>query len=257
MHDLVERLMDAIQRCCAPIFVCARIDSPPETVDDSGTCGFVYTGKRKLLITSRHVIKSFRDLKASKGAAVLAVNVGPGNTIALLEIAVVDEEEHFLDLAVLDFPHLDTCGSPCNKDYFFIQFFPPPIPKAGEALSLVGYPGVLRKTSERHGSFSPVSIGYTISSASDRQIVLADEHGDRKTVGGGFSSTEEVPLGGFSGSPGYIIRNDGAHLVGVLRAGSKEQAGLPINLPGVIFLSPTHYLTEEGTLDRKRMPWVF
>ena len=102
----------------------------------------------------------------------------------------------FLDLAVLEFRHLDTCGSPCNKQYFPIRSFPPPLAEIGEPLSLVGFPGVLRKTSERSGSFSPVSIAYTISSVSERQIVLADQSGDRKVVGTQFSSTEEVPLGG-------------------------------------------------------------
>ena len=111
---------------------------------------------------------------------------------------------------MLEFRHLDTCGSPCNKQYFPIRSFPPPLAEIGEPLSLVGFPGVLRKTSERSGSFSPVSIAYTISSVSERQIVLADQSGDRKVVGTQFSSTEEVPLGGFSGAeklsgPDYLL----------------------------------------------------
>jgi hypothetical protein len=123
----------------------------------------------------------------------------------------------------------------------------------GEVITLVGYPGALRKGGRTVGTFSPVPIGYTISSVSDRQIILADEHGDRVVVGQQFQGGT-VPLGGFSGSPGYIIRNDGAHLAGFLRAGSKE-VDEPIALDGVIFLSPAHYLNPDGTLDRLRMPW--
>lgn len=256
MDPLIDALMDAIQSCCAPVFVCARIDSPASAVDDNGTCGFFETGTRKLLITAHHVVQSFQKMKSVQGEAVFAINVGPGNTIALPEISIIDEEERFLDLAILEFPHLDTCGGPCSKRYFPIRTFPPPLPTTGEALSLVGYPGILRKASEGGGSFSPVSIGYTISSVSERQIVLADEHGDRKVIGRQFSSTEEIPLGGFSGSPGYIIRQDGAHLAGFLRAGSKELDSAPVSLPGVIFFSPAHYITPDGTLDRGRMPWI-
>lgn len=256
MAPLIDALMNAIQACCAPAFVCPRIDSPPSTVKDNGSCGFFDTGSRKLLITASHVVQSFREMKSAQGEAILAINVGPGNTIALPELTILDEEAHFLDLVVLEFPHLDSCGNPCTKRYFPIRSFPPLLPKIGEALSLVGYPGVLRKTSEHRGSFSPVSLAYTISSVSERQIVLADEHGDRKVVGKQFSSTEEIPLGGFSGSPGFIIRQGSAHLVGFLRAGSKELSGLPVNLPGVIFLSPSHYLTSDGCLDRGRMPWI-
>ena len=256
MNALVNTLMDAIQTCCAPVFVCRRIDSPPSAVNDNATCGFFDTGIRKILITAHHVIASFRTMKSDHGEAVLAINVGSGNTIALPELDILDEDERFLDLAILEFPHLGTCGGACTKRYFPIRSFPPPLPKPGDALSLVGYPGVLRKTSEHRGSFSPVSIGYTISSVSERQIVLSDEHGDRKVVGNQFSSAEEVPMGGFSGSPAYIIRQDGAHLVGILRAGSKTVGAAPVNLPGVIFLSPTHCLTPDGMLDRGRMPWI-
>jgi hypothetical protein len=256
MDAFVDALMDAIQSCCAPVFVCPRIDSPPTSVNDNGTCGFFDTGTHKLLITAQHVIESWREMERTEGNAIFAVNVGPGNTIALPHLQVIDEEKDFLDLAILEFPQLESCGTPCQKRYFPIRSFPPPLPMVGEALSLVGYPGMLRKTSEHRGSFSPVSIGYTISTVSERQIILADERGDRKIIGDQFSKAEEVPLGGFSGSPAFIIRQEGAHIAGFLRAGSKSVDNLPINLPGVIFVSPAICLNPDGTLDRGRMPWL-
>jgi len=195
-------------------------------------------------------------MKSELGEAIFAVNVGPGNTIALPDIHILDQESRHLDVAILSFPYLKTCGSPCNKRYFPIQSFPPLLPRTGEALSLIGYPGILRKACEDRGSFSPVGIGYTISSVSERQIILADEHGDRKIEGNQFTSPNEIPLGGFSGSPGYIVREDGLHFAGLLRAGSKSINDSPISLPGVIFLSPVQLLTSAGTLDRTRMPWL-
>src|SRR6266516_1173213 len=118
MNLLVNALMDAIQTCCAPVFVCPRIDSPPSAVDDNATCGFFDSGIRKLLITAQHVIASFRTMKSAKGEAVLAINVGPGNTIGLPEPEILDEDERFLDLAILEFPNLGTCGGVCTKRYF-------------------------------------------------------------------------------------------------------------------------------------------
>lgn len=247
--------MEAITSCCAPIFVCPSMDAPPCSVNDNGTCGFFDTGTGKVLITAQHVIQDFRNKKALNPNAVLAINVGPGNTIALSELRLVDEEPTFLDIAVLDFPHLDTCGPSCSKRYFPVRQFPPPLPKDGEALSLVGYPGILRKSNELAGSFSPVSIGYTISSVSERQIVLSDHSGDRRVDGEDIGPLEKL-LGGFSGSPGYVWRRDGLHMVGFLRAGSKASAS-PVGLPGVILLSPSHYLMPDGHLDRTRMPCCF
>ena len=254
MDTLIEAVFDAIATACAPIFVCKQIDTPPDEVDDNGTCGFVDTGEKRLLITAHHVIESFRKAKETHPEAVLAINVGPGNTIALDEISVIDEDAKSLDVAILEFPHLTACGHPCTKQYFPVRQFPIPEALKGEAISLVGYPGILRKGTKTTGQFSPVEIGYTITSVSDRQIILADEHGDRITEGERFQDGQ-VPLGGFSGSPGYIIRNDGAHLAGFLRAGSKE-IDQPVTLPGVIFLSQAHYLNPNGTFDRLRMPWT-
>jgi len=256
MNDLIEKLMDKIQRHCAPVFVNSTIEAPPSSVLDNGSCGFFDTGSRKLLITAQHVIQSFRDAKSDHPEAVFAINVGPGNTIALQELNVIDEDRQFLDIAILDFPDLDSCGQPCSKQYFPIQEFPCVLPVAGDALSLVGYPGFLRKANELVGSFGPVSLALSISSVSERTIVLADEKGDRRLEGKDVEGLSELPLGGFSGSPGYVLRRDGVYLAGFLRAGSKSVDQVPFSLPGVVFLSPAHYLLADGRMDRTRMPWL-
>lgn len=167
---------------------------------------------------------------------------------------VLDEDENTLDLAVIDFPHLDRIQNHVKR-YFPIRQWPIPSAACAEAITIVGFPGALRFTHPSFGAFEPAGLGFTVSSVSDRNIVLADETGTRRTEGGRFKKNENIPFGGFSGAPAFLFRDDMFHLVGFLRGGSKEtNNNAPLSLPGVVFLSPATYLRPDGTFDRLRMP---
>jgi hypothetical protein len=250
----MNEVMDSIELFCAPIFISPKRDTPPSEIDDNGTCGFIITDTHWLLITAQHVIQKFRDVQKDKGSAYLSITVGPGNTIALPVIQVIDEEAKYLDLAILNFPNLMTTKGPCDKMYFPYRTAPPPV--AGQPISIVGFPNILTQAHEGYGTFEPSSIGYTATSVSERQIVLADEKGDRRIISRDFKKPSDLPLGGFSGSPGYVVRERQLELVGILRAGSKDTANQKSLLPGVIFLTPLTYLKNDGTLDRSQMPWL-
>ena len=86
--------------------------------------------------------------------------------------------------------------------------------------------------------------------------MLFRSKGDRKVRGPLWSSANDVSLGGFSGSPGFVVREKHLHLVGFLRAGSKSDGGAPSVFPGVVLLSPARYLMADGRLDRAAMPWT-
>jgi hypothetical protein len=90
-----------------------------------------------------------------------------------------------------------------------------------------------------------------VSSASDHSIVLADESGTLRTVGPNGETRGRVRLGGFSGSPAFLVHPSGPQIIGVFRAGPR---GAESNTGTVVFLSPTKYLRRDGTLDRGLMP---
>jgi hypothetical protein len=249
---LIELIMDAAEMCSAAIWVNISTSAPPPTVDDNGTCAFVDTGEKKLLITAYHVLAKFRKEKARNAAAGLCVCLGR-QSVFLDSPRVLDEDESTLDLAVIEFTHLENLSGQ-QKRYFPIRKWPIPTAASGDAITLIGFPGAFRFTHPSFGAFEPAGLAFTVSSVSDRNIVLADETGTRRTKGGRLREDEGIPFGGFSGAPAFLFRDDMFHLVGFMRGGSKETDKSPIALPGVVFLSPATYLQIDGTFDRHRMP---
>lgn len=247
--DTFDLILDAIQRCAAPIWASDSRFAPPASVDDNGTCGFLQTGEQRLLITAHHVLQAFRRKRVERPDAVLAINLGPGNTVALNEPEVVDEHEE-LDIAVLSFPDLDDRRGH-DKQYFPIRIWPIAAVRRGDAIALIGFPGARRTATETIGSYEPVGFGMVVSSASDQSIVLADESGTFRTVTRDGSIAESIRLGGFSGSPAFLVHPSGPQVVGVFRAGSNGEES---TTGTVVFLSPTRFLRRDGTLDRELIP---
>lgn len=239
--------------CSAAIWVNLSTTAPPLTVDDNGTCAFIDTGEKQVLITAHHVLAKFRAEKARNPSAGLCVCLGQ-QSVFLDSPIVIDEDESTLDVVVIEFPHLAALNG-CSKRYFPIQEWPIPMPVRGEAVTLVGFPGAFRFSHQSFGTFEPAGLGFVVSSVSDRSIVLADESGSRRTKSRGFRQIDSIPFGGFSGAPAFSFRDDMFQLIGFMRSGSKElDGGSPLSLPGVVFLSPATYLLPNGRLDRHRMP---
>lgn len=248
-EPIFNRILDEIGRCVAPIWASESRTAPPPTVSRNGTCGFVDTGERRFILTAHHVLEDFRRMRAIRPAAVLAVNLGPGCTVALSAPEIIDEHED-LDVAIIAFPDLELHASH-NKRYFPIRIWPIATVVRGQAIAVSGFPGALRITTPLFGSFEPMGFGMCVSSASDQSIVLADENGTLRTMGPNGETQERVRLGGFSGSPAFLVHPSGPQIVGVFRAGPR---GNESDTGTVVFLSPTKYLRRDGTLDRGLMP---
>lgn len=247
--DTFDLILDAIQRCAAPIWASDSRFARPTSVNDNGTCGFVDTGERRLLLTAYHVLKAFREKRAETADAVLAINLGAGCTVALNNPEVLDEHEE-LDIAILSFPDLDE-RTGHDKQYFPIRAWPIATVHRGDAIALIGFPGARRTATGTIGSFEPVGFGMVVSSASDQSIVLADESGTFRTVTRDGSLAASIRLGGFSGSPAFLVHPSGPQVVGIFRAGPNDDTS---ETGTVVFLSPTRYLRSNGTLDRGLLP---
>jgi len=247
--DIANHILDAIQRCVAPIWANERLDAPPPTVDHNGTCGFLDTGNLQILLTAWHVVEKFRELKATNPATVLAVNLGPGCTVALSNPEVIDHDASF-DIVSLAFPDLHRHG-PHDKQYFPVRTWPISRVASGSAVAFVGFPGRRRTPHDTWGSFEPLGAGFLVASASDRTIVLADQSGTMRLENSSGRSDGTVRLGGFSGSPVFLVHPDGPQVIGVLRAGSEEMGHGADN---TILLTPTYFLRADGSFDRGLMP---
>lgn len=250
--DTFDLVLDAIQRCAAPIWASDSRFAPPTSVTDNGTCGFVDTGERRLLLTAHHVLNSFRLHRAQQRDAVLAINLGAGCTVALKdpESRIIDEDAD-LDVAMLTFPEIDEWADQHHKQYFPIRTWPIPSAARGDLIALIGFPGARRVTTEHWGSFEPVGLGLPVTSVSDHSIVLADESGTFRTVNRDRSIGTAIRLGGFSGSPAFLVHPTGPQILGVFRAGPNDHDGAA---HPIIFLSPTRYLRRDGTIDRAMLP---
>jgi hypothetical protein len=211
----------------------------------------VDTGQRKVLLTARHVLEKFRAMKRDCPATVLTVNLGPGASVAINAPEVL-AEDGALDLAVQVSPAAAALAGH-GKRYFPIRRWPIPQAMPGEAVTIVGLPATGRRATETPGEFERVALTMAVAAVHDRSIILADKIGAMETYALGQAMNESIPLGGFSGSPAFVVRDDGLHLIGILRAGSEEIATRAAG--SMVFLAPTTYLLPDGSLDRSRIPW--
>ena len=66
-----------------------------------------------------------------------------------------------------------------------------------------------------------------------------------------LSIADNVRLGGFSGTPVFLVHPTGPQIIGILRAGSESMGQGAGN---TIFLTPTYFLRPDGSFDRNVMP---
>ena len=212
--SILDRILDSVQSCAAPIWTNLSPDATPATVDHNGTCGFVDTGTRKILLTAFHVLERFHEIERTNPDAVLVVNLGPGCSVALTEPEVLDHDPSF-DLASLSFSHLDHHRGAHDKPYFPSRIWPIPRAEIGNLTAFVGFPGQRRRAHEAFGSFEPVGAGFFVTSVSDRSIVLADGSGTMHLENSSGREAGTLRTGGFSGAPVFLVHPSGPQLLGV------------------------------------------
>jgi hypothetical protein len=88
---------------------------------------------------------------------------------------------------------------------------------------------------------------FPASSISDRQIVLADEEGNRIFQDFIKPETTQIGLGGLSGSAAYILRDFIYRFVGIVKECQERNH--------TIIISRLGCLTSDGRIDRLQMPF--
>lgn len=214
MRDLLDDLMDVVGKCVSPIWTSESIHESPASVRASGTCCFVDTGSRKLLVTADHVFRDYEERRRAEPSTVLSVMVGDGQCATIDQPEILDRSQ-LMDLIVLNWPHLMEREN-SEKLYFPIRAWPIPRVRRGEQVIIVGYPGKWRVGAQAFGSFEPLGLCYRASNSEGRTVWLVDEESSWRMQSHGRVVQESVDPGGISGSAGFFIRNQIPHLAGIV-----------------------------------------
>ena len=222
-------------------------NSGPSEYIDGGTAGFLDTGKRKILITADHVIKGFENERKNRPESILVLAGGDDNTkpqiISDWSVIAKSEER---DIATIEIPD-NFSASEIGKTYSKPKSWPPERVKEGEVALLAGYPGILRKASQRGLELRILTAKLPITSVSERRFLLAGSMDKREIFDhiGGLSKLSS--FGGMSGSPVFVSRDSNYELIGVLyqsRDGAK----------GPIFVAHLDIINDDGTINSAKIP---
>jgi hypothetical protein len=227
---------------CAPIFFLPSADAKPEAIAKNATVGLIYTGQKKLLVTSAHVWTGFQDYKSENPRASLAVLFvnGPGHPEFLDESFLIDYDAD-LDLAVFDTSPKWHVG---RKEFYTV--FKWPISKAyeGDKIAFLGFAAIGREITHYEGRFSYSSFGLVVTSVSDRKLFIDNSDKENPVLNNFGEVVKKVELGGMSGSPVYVLNAQGNfRLVGFVQMGRTTD--------NPIFVTHAHFLNKDGTLKRQ------
>jgi hypothetical protein len=231
-------LMTALETYVAPIWASRSVAESPSEIDHNGTITFVDLGLRKVGVTAHHVIARYRKELALFPAAGLAINLGNGATPFLSHVHVIDEDPS-RDIAVISIPEISRWQRH-HKSYFRYRY-PAVSPQRGDAMTVVGYPGALRRAGDTFGSFTPHGIGMTVSNVPGMNVMLVDTSRTlRTTIEQTGEIVPHINPGGMSGSAGFFFRDGELRLGGFVYEGSPE----------MLFLVPATLMEPDGRLDR-------
>lgn len=249
--DKIERIITAIKPFSVPIYFSRGNARDPSEIFSNATVSLVDTGQKKLFITCYHVWSAFQEIKHRETNINLWLYTGHGKRIVNFNDAkLIDGDRNNLDIAILDFWSKDIFQDN-NKRFYEASEWPLPPPSKGDIIGFWGYPGIHRSV---HNSGEGIVSGGVlffdfVSSVTERYIRFSDEDKIRMV-------TEYIPgaksltsLGGISGSPVFVNRNNKFELIGFAQeAGDGPHA--------TVFITPAHFIKADGTLNRIIMPWL-
>jgi hypothetical protein len=137
-----------------------------------------------------------------------------------------------------------------TKAFYRIEEWPVPQPKIGDVVAIIGFAGTGRILSrDQMAGWSISFLGYSVSGVTPRDITLAPERkDDRMSYDENWNKIPHGNIGGMSGSPAFLLKQQGApQLIGFLRAGKTSD--------DFIFLTPARFLQPDGKLQSTSDTW--
>ena len=237
---------DLLSSHTMPLAIKQDLALKPHHVVNRATFTLLEIGGRDFFLTSCHVLQKFKEIKHDNDNAQLVAYGFVPHFDEYHGFTLVDSEETVLDVAIFR-GVAEKITIPGTR---FIKYESSylPEPQIGELVCVVGYPAAdVSVKAEGSADFGYIQIIFPISSLSERQIVLANETGERRLHDFKNSAVTQIDLGGLSGSPAFVLRDMAAHFVGIVRSST--------NSDHTILISRLGCLKNDGTLDRLRLPW--
>ena len=124
-------------------------------------------------------------------------------------------------------------------------------PKCGEPVAIVGYPGDNVSIDNHTADFGYYFAVLPISSKSERQVKMANEMGTRTFTDYGSTPREKISLGGLSGAPAFVIRDQLPRFIGIVTDCSDTER----MVDSTVIVSRLGCLKPDGTLDHTAIAW--
>jgi hypothetical protein len=258
MEQLIPAMSDeaaaVMSRHTLSLAIKARRSDTPWVKAERGSFALVNAGTRDVFVTCFHVLEALREAWEKDPSALMvaysAMEHHGRTMLAEYNTFELIDESKSLDVAIFR-GLLDRILIFDLPDRELIDYRASYLedPKAGEPVMIVGYPGANVSLSPELADLGYMQIGYTASSVSDRYVVLANESGTRKFSDYSVPSRQGVSLGGLSGSPAFVLREQRPRFIGIV-----SESGDTGTTDDTIFVSRLGCLKPDGTLDHLRIP---
>lgn len=227
-----------------PLGLKATSDNLPWAKTERATFTLLWTGQRDVFATCFHVLKKLREMqKTNPSAEIVAYMAGSPGLAELNGFVLLDYSER-LDVAVfrgsedvVELPGLNFI------DYELSYLADPAV---GEPVSIVGYPGATVAVTRQKAKFNFMHIGLMASCVSEHRITLANETGGRQFTHYEDPTCSKISLGGLSGCPAFMHRDQTPRFVGIVTDSSDKDQTIMISRLGCI--------KRDGTLDHNAIP---
>lgn len=234
-----------------PLAINSVDDVMPWDPKNWATFSLVRLADRDVCITCNHVYEKLLEVRQQYSGAKIVAYL-PVEDFPLVELntfELIDREGQSLDVAI--FGGLEPSINLPNRRFINYQDSYISDPVEGESVIFSGYPASGLDASVNRMVFGHMFICLRASSISERQIILANEHGDRTFEHFDDPTKTGTELGGMSGSPAFLLRNGKLGFVGIVTdcSGSSE------NSDGSIIISRLGCLKSDGSLDHQAIAW--
>lgn len=236
-----------LSRYTLPLALKSRSANTPWDGAQRATFTLVQAGEMHVFITCFHVLKRLREMQEQDSSAQLVAYAimkdgWPRGLAEFNTFRLVDESE-LLDVAV--FCGLANTVELPNHDFIDYRSSYLADPKPDEGVAIVGYPGANVTLTPSLADLGYMQIGFTASSVSERRIILANERGQRRFTDYATPPRPRISLGGLSGSPAFVIRNQRPRFVGIVTDSDSYDT---------IIVSRLGCINPNGTLDHLKIP---
>jgi hypothetical protein len=245
----LEIVATLLSKHTLPLGLKASSSNQPWAKTDRATFTLLWTGQRHVFATCFHVLKRLQEMQKMNPLAEIVAYMGIPSDLTKTKFAELNgftllDYSKRLDVAV--FRGLeDTVELP---GFHFIDYESSYLadPVVGEPVSIVGYPGVNVTVTQKNAGFGFMHIGLMASCVSEQRIILANEHGGRRFTHYDDPTCSKITLGGLSGSPAFVYRDQIPRFVGVVTDSSDKDQTIIISRLGCI--------KRDGTLDHNAIP---